>query len=75
MARMTDEEADALDELLTKTTPRIRAGEGGFFTRQRDLLNALDPISANYIRSQAEIKHKSPAQVIGDLVLKELQLV
>jgi hypothetical protein len=75
MARMTDEEADALDELLTKTTPKIRAGEGGVFTRQRDLLNALDPVAAQYIRSQAEIKHKSPFQIIGDLVLKELQPV
>ena len=73
MARMTDEEADALDELLTKTTPRIKVGGGGYFTQQRDLLNALDPVTANYIRSQAEIKHLSPAQVIGNLVLKELQ--
>jgi hypothetical protein len=45
MAMMTDEEADALDELLTRTTPRVRAGEGGFFTRQRNLLNALDPVA------------------------------
>ena len=75
MARMTDEEADMLDELLTRTTPRVKVGEGGFFTRQRDLLNALDPVAANYIRSQAEIKQQSPAQVIGDLVLKELQQV
>ena len=73
MARMTDEEADALDELLTKTTPKIKIGEGGFFTQQRNLLNALDPVAANYIISQAEIRHLSPAQVIGDLVRKELQ--
>jgi len=73
VARMTDEEADALDELLTNTTPSVRVGEGGFFTRQRDLLNALDPVAANYIRSQAEINNKSPAQVIGELVRKELQ--
>jgi len=70
---MTDEEADALDELLTRTTPRIKAGEGGVFTRERNLLDSLDPVAANYIRSQAEIKHKTPAQVIGDLVRKELQ--
>jgi len=70
---MTDEEADTLDELLTKTTPKITVGEGGFFTRQRDLLDALDPVAANYIRSQSELKHQSPAQVIGDLVRKELQ--
>ena len=74
MARMTDEEAEALDELLTKITPKIKVGEGGFFTRQRDLLDSLDPVSANYIRTQAEIKHITPAQVISDLVLKELQL-
>jgi len=71
---MTDEEAEALDELLTKITPKIKVGEGGFFTRQRDLLDSLDPVSANYIRTQAEIKHITPAQVISDLVLKELQL-
>ena len=47
MAVMTDEEADALDELLTRTTPKIRVGEGGFFTRQRNLLNALDSLAAN----------------------------
>ena len=40
---MTDAEADELDELLTKTTPKVRSGEGGVFTRERNLLNALDP--------------------------------
>ena len=71
MTKMTDEEADALDELLTKTTPRIKVGEGGFFTRQREILDALDPVAANYILSQAEIKQQSPAQVIGNMVRKE----
>ena len=60
MAAMTDEEADALDELLTRTTPKIRVGEGGFFTRQRNLLNSLDTVAANYIRSQSEIKKAGP---------------
>ena len=73
MAKMTDEEADALDELLTKTTPKIQVGVGGYFTRQRDLLEALDPVAANYILSQAEIKNLTPAQIIGELVRKELQ--
>jgi len=73
MTRMTDDEADAFDELLTKTTPRIKEGEGGFFTRQRELLNALDPVAANYILSQSEILNQSPAQIIGNMVRKELQ--
>jgi hypothetical protein len=75
MARMTDAEADELDELLTRTTPKIRMGEGGFFTKQRNLLNALDPVAANYIRCQAEIEHQSPSEIIGKMVRKELQAV
>jgi hypothetical protein len=47
-------------------------GEGGFFTRQRNLLNALDPVAANYIRSEAEIKHLSPAEIIGELVREKV---
>jgi hypothetical protein len=72
MAIMTDEEADALDELLTKTTPKIRVGEGGLFTKQRNLLNALDPVAANYIRSQAELKHLFPSDIIGNLVREKI---
>jgi hypothetical protein len=47
-------------------------GEGGFFTRQRNLLNALDPVAANYIRSQADIKHLSPSEIIGDMVRERI---
>jgi hypothetical protein len=73
MAAMTDEEADALDELLTRTTPKIRVGEGGFFAKQRNLLNALDPVAANYIRSQAEIKHLSPSEIIGNWAREKIE--
>ena len=31
MARMTDEEANALDELLTRTTPKLGPNGTGFF--------------------------------------------
>jgi hypothetical protein len=72
MARMTDAEADELDELLTRITPKVRAGEGGVFTRERNLLNALDPVAANYIRSQSEIKCLSPSQIIGEMVREKI---
>ena len=72
MARMTEEEADALDELWTKTTPPLKHGVGGFFTRQRELLASLDRVSAEYISSQAETLHMSPAEVISKLVRKEI---
>jgi len=41
MPEMTEEEALALDELYTKTTPKIRKGEGGFFTERRSLSENL----------------------------------
>jgi hypothetical protein len=72
MARMTEEEADALDELWTRTTPPIRRGEGGPFTRQCELLKLLDEVSANYIMTIAEASHQTPAQVVGKLVREKI---
>jgi hypothetical protein len=68
MARITEEEADVLDKLWTKTTPPLKGGAGGFFTRQRDLLSLLDEVTATYIRSQAEITHQTPAEIIRVMV-------
>jgi hypothetical protein len=44
MARMTEEEANALDEEITSADITLKPGEGGIFTRQRELLdgNATD---------------------------------
>jgi hypothetical protein len=70
-ADMTDEEYDALDELLTRTTPKL-TDIPGVFAAQRALLNSLDTIAANYIQTRAEATHKSPSQIIGELVRKEI---
>jgi hypothetical protein len=69
---MTDEEADVLDDLLTRTTPKLRTGGGGVFTRQRELLKLLDEVSANYIMTIAEVNHQTPAQVIGKMVREKI---
>jgi hypothetical protein len=71
MARMTDEEADALDELLTKTTPKL-TNIPGVFAQQRNLLDSLDPVAANYILTIAETAHQTPAQIIGKLVREKI---
>ena len=68
---MTDEEYDALDELLTRTTPEL-TGIPGVFARERTLLQSLDTVAANYIQTRAEATHQTPAQVIGAMVRKEL---
>jgi hypothetical protein len=68
---MTEEEAAALDDLLTRTTPRL-TGIPGVFARQKALLDALDSVAANYIRTKAETTRQSPSEIIGQLVRKEL---
>jgi hypothetical protein len=68
MAYMTEEEADALDEELTRNTPRVDFSKPDIFIRQRELLNMLKPAAADYIMTRALATHQTPVQVIGELV-------
>jgi hypothetical protein len=72
MADMTDEEYDALDELWTKTTPKVNFSRPGLFARQRYLLDCLDTVAANYIQTIAETTNQTPAQIIGQMVHQEI---
>jgi hypothetical protein len=71
MAQLAEKEAAALDDLLTRTTPRL-TGIPRVFARQKELFEVLDNVAANYIRTKAEATHQSPAEIIGQLVRKEL---
>jgi hypothetical protein len=68
---MTDAEYDALDEELTRTTPKLTAVPG-VFAAQRILLSSLDALAANYIQAKAEAAHTTPSHIIGELVRKEI---
>ena len=72
MGRMTDEEADALDELWTRTTPEIDTGKPGFLTRKGFTMVSLDPVTAAYLQAKTDVSHHSPSEIIGELVRKEL---
>jgi hypothetical protein len=72
MARMTDEEADALDVEITNANISLKPGEGGIFTRQRELLNALDQASADYIITQAIATNKMPLQILNEVVHEKI---
>ena len=64
MARMTEEEAIALDEEITNADITLIPGKGGIFTRQRELINALDRASADYIMTLAMTTDKMPLQIL-----------
>ena len=73
MARMTEEEAAYWDDYYTKNPPKVDpAKKGGYFTRQRELLNVLDRVSADYILSRSLSTDKMPAQIIGEMVRERI---
>jgi len=72
MARMTEEEAFALDEEVTNADITLIQSKGGIFTRQRELLDALDRASADYIITRALATNKMPMQIIGEMVHEKI---
>jgi hypothetical protein len=69
---MTDEEYDALDELLTNTTPKLKKGEGGFFTEHRARMLLLDEATVRILDARAKAVHKTPSEFVTQLIRKDL---
>ena len=69
---MTEEEADALDEEITNADITLKPGGGGIFMRQRELVNALDRVSADYIMTRAMATNKMPLQILGEVVHEKI---
>jgi hypothetical protein len=58
MSRMTDEEADALDEKWTKHPPEICANGTGFFSRHKAAyIVALDDFSADWLLTKEQLNN------------------
>jgi hypothetical protein len=74
MAYMTEEEANALDEELTMTTPKVNFSKPDIFIRQRELLDVINPSVADYIIARALASHKTPANIIGELVGEKIAM-
>jgi len=75
MARMTEEEAFALDEKWTKTTPKVGPNGSGFLSRRKAArMVTIDGLSADYLFSKAIADHKTPADIISEMVQERLAL-
>jgi len=74
VALMTEEEADALDEELTRTIPKVNFNKPDIFIRQRQLLNVLSPTVADYIMTRALATKKLPSEIIGELVSEKIMI-
>jgi len=69
---MTDEEYDALDEELTRIVPKLGPNGTGFFSQREMHFLGLTNMTVNYLLSKATANRKSPAQIIDELVYKEI---
>jgi hypothetical protein len=72
---MTEEEAFALDEKWTKTTPKVGPNGSGFLARRKAAhMVTIDGLSADYLFSKAISEHKTPAEIISEMVQERLAL-
>jgi hypothetical protein len=72
MAIMTEEEADALDELLTSTTPKVNPAIRGITAHKGFKMMLVDDYSAEYITSKAIATRQTPEEIIHALVTRDL---
>ena len=72
MARMTEEEADALDELMSNTDLELGPNGTGFFSDKGFQMIALDENTARILNAQSIATHRSPSELVADLVHERL---
>ncbi|MDR1506210.1 MAG: hypothetical protein LBI67_03830 [Treponema sp.] len=72
MKEMSDEEADYWDEYYTKNPPEIDPATNGGFANRSFKMIAIDRLSENYLLTRAMATHKTPTEIIGELVREKI---
>jgi hypothetical protein len=75
MARLTEEEAYALDDFVTNNEITLGPNGSGWLA-QRELRHlGLSNTTVNYLFTRAAADHKPPAQIIDELVQEKVTAV
>jgi hypothetical protein len=69
---MTDEEYYALDEELTRSVPKLGPAGSDWLTERELRLIGLTKLSTDYLLTKAAATSQTPAQLIDELVRKEI---
>ena len=72
MAKMTNEEADTLDELMSNTDLELGPNGTGFFSNKGFQMIAIDENTARILNAQSVATHRSPSELVADLVQERL---
>ncbi|MDR2483511.1 MAG: hypothetical protein LBD08_07785 [Treponema sp.] len=71
---LTNEEYDRLDEKWTKTTPKTGPNGSGYFSQRKAAARTvtIDDLSADYLMIKAMDTHKTPAEIISEMVRERI---
>ena len=79
MPDLTEEEYAALDKKWTENPPKPGPNGTGFFAQRKAALAmqsarsiTLDAFTSDYLFNKAIITHKTPSDIISDLVQKDI---
>jgi hypothetical protein len=72
MKEMTDQEAEYWDEYYTENTVMPDLTKPGYFARKYGMAVTLDPETTCALSAYAEIVHKSPAEIIAEMVREKI---
>ncbi|MDR1419282.1 MAG: hypothetical protein LBI86_02805 [Treponema sp.] len=67
MAKMTDGEAEALDNYYTENTIMPARGKPGLFAERKIRMFAVDALSAQYFTAKAAAEHKTTMEIIDEM--------
>ena len=75
MSLLTNEEANTLDEELTRTVPKLTDIEGPFIKNYRQsMMVALDQISAQYLQARMLAAKQTPTELISEMVREKIAI-
>ena len=73
MPRMTDEEANALAEMVVQNPPKVSGdGKSGLFMKNKGKIVILDDMSATWLRITSESTHKTPSELINEMIREKI---
>jgi hypothetical protein len=75
MARMTEEEAQTLDDFVTNNEITLGLNGSGWLSQRELRMLGVSAITVNYFLTKARTENKSPARIIDELVGKEIAAI
>ena len=72
MARMTEEEAEALDDFVTNNEITLGPHGSGWLSQREMRSLGMNNTTINYLMTKAMADHKSPAVIIDEMVQERI---